>query len=195
MHTVWHNEIEEQRYGRNKDTIVNHSYINSGEYRRKFDNISDSAPLNRLLYGIAKDILFHRSGTCYEDMYWIDADTVSIVAKITDSVEAGGIKYNNSIKRVVETHKGLITIHSHPHSAVPSYNDLFCNYYYEYSLGIVVCHNGTVYLYSADEYIPETYYMLATGNFVKEGYPEDEAYDMVLRSLRDERKIYFKEVT
>ena len=31
-------ELQEvQRYGRNKNTTVNHSYINSGEYRNEFD--------------------------------------------------------------------------------------------------------------------------------------------------------------
>ena len=73
-------EIEEQRYGRNKDTIVNFSYIESGEYRRKFDSISDNIKLNRLLYQLAKKMLKHRSGTLYEDMYWIDIDTGEIVA-------------------------------------------------------------------------------------------------------------------
>lgn len=28
-------EIEEQRLGRNKDTVINHTYINGGEYRKK----------------------------------------------------------------------------------------------------------------------------------------------------------------
>ena len=30
-------EDEEQRYGRNKDTIIYRTYINSGDYRKKFD--------------------------------------------------------------------------------------------------------------------------------------------------------------
>ena len=29
-------EDEGQRYGRNKNTAINHTYINSGSYRRKF---------------------------------------------------------------------------------------------------------------------------------------------------------------
>lgn len=33
-------ELEEQRIGRNKETIVNNAYINSGEYKRKYDFIS-----------------------------------------------------------------------------------------------------------------------------------------------------------
>ena len=27
-------ELEEQRYGRNKKTAINHAYINGGEYRK-----------------------------------------------------------------------------------------------------------------------------------------------------------------
>ena len=33
---------ELQRYGRNKKTLIEHSYIESGEYRRKFDKISNN---------------------------------------------------------------------------------------------------------------------------------------------------------
>lgn len=57
-------EDEEQRYGRNKPTQINHAYINSGEYRRKFDNLTDSKVINKLIYKNAKEMLFHRSGTC-----------------------------------------------------------------------------------------------------------------------------------
>ena len=42
--------MEQQRKGRNRKTIVNLAYINSGEYKRKFDNIADNAELSRLLY-------------------------------------------------------------------------------------------------------------------------------------------------
>lgn len=74
-------ELEEQRIGRNKETIVNNAYINSGEYKRKYDFISNNKELSRILYKLAKDMLEHRSGTEYEDMYWIDLNTLNIVAK------------------------------------------------------------------------------------------------------------------
>lgn len=45
---------EKQRYGRMKETSVNRSYIESGDYRRKFDMITESASLNRLIYEMAK---------------------------------------------------------------------------------------------------------------------------------------------
>ena len=75
-------EKEKQRQGRNKETTVNHSYINSGKYKKKFDQISNSPRLSRLLYQIAKRALNHRSGTKYEDMYWIDLDTLENEAQI-----------------------------------------------------------------------------------------------------------------
>ncbi len=61
-------EDEGQRYGRNKDTAINHTYINSGSYRRKFDFISDSSELNRLIFQLSKKMLEHRSGTKFEDI-------------------------------------------------------------------------------------------------------------------------------
>ena len=76
-------EIESQRYGRNKTTLINNSYINSGKFRRKFDNISDNKNLNRTLYKLSKKMLKHRAGTRYEDMYWISANDAEIVAKLS----------------------------------------------------------------------------------------------------------------
>ena len=63
-------EAEEQRTGRNKETSINHTYIEGGEFRKKFDSISDDKELNKLIYTLAKQMLIHRSGTLYEDMYW-----------------------------------------------------------------------------------------------------------------------------
>ena len=47
--------MEQQRKGRNRKTIVNLAYNNSGEYKRKFDNIAE---LSRFLYKLKK---FHNS--------------------------------------------------------------------------------------------------------------------------------------
>ena len=78
-------EIEEQRSGRNRNTTINNTYINSGGYRKKFDNISSDESLNRLLFQLAKKMLLHRTGTLYEDMYWVDLETRKIVAEETDA--------------------------------------------------------------------------------------------------------------
>ena len=49
--------LEFQRYGRNKETTVDSSYISGGEYRRKFDSIIDNAAVSRILYSKAKEML------------------------------------------------------------------------------------------------------------------------------------------
>lgn len=49
--------FEFQRYGRNKSTLVNSTYISSGEYRNKFDKITDKKDVNKSIYIKAKEML------------------------------------------------------------------------------------------------------------------------------------------
>ena len=166
---------EKQRLGRNKETIVNRTYINSGEYKRKFDLISNNRELSRILYKVAKDILEHRSGTKYEDMYWIDLDTITVIAKETDVTTEKKIIYSAKTERIIKKYDNLLTIHSHPDSFPPSIDDLNSNFEHEYAVGIVVCHDGRVYMYFANERINENYYKLMVEGYLKSGYNEDEA--------------------
>lgn len=64
-------ELQEvQRYGRNKDTIIN--------------------------------LLKHRTGTLLEDMYWIDIESLKIVASETDQKIASKIRYSKKTKEAIE---------------------------------------------------------------------------------------------
>lgn len=114
---------EIQRYGRDKNTIINHSYINSGAYRNKFDKISSDQTLNRMAYQIAKRMLQHRSGTQFEDMYWIDIDTLEVVASEISQKRERKIKYSKNTKKAILKHDNLLVIHTHPNSMPPSIND------------------------------------------------------------------------
>lgn len=131
-------EIEEQREGRNKETIVNHLYINSGEYKRKFDSISNNKELSRIIYKISKNMLKHRSGTKYEDMYWIDLDTLNVVAKETTAVVEKRIVYSVATERKIKKYNNLLTLHTHPDSFPPSIDDLNSNFDHAYADGIVL---------------------------------------------------------
>ena len=86
----------------NKNTTINHAYVNSGEYRKKFDKISDNIKLNRLLYQLVKQILNHRSGTLFEDMYWIDSNNLKIVAEETSALIEKEIVYSEVTKRLLQ---------------------------------------------------------------------------------------------
>ena len=188
-------EFEEQRPGRNKETTINHTYIDSGEYKRKFDLVSDNKELNRLLYKTAKEMLHHRSGTKYEDMYWIDLDTLTIFAKETDAAEEKKIEYSAVTRKAIKKYDSILTVHTHPDSFPPSINDFNSNYEHGYEIGIIACHNGKVYMYSANERINTRYYKLVVEGYLKRGYNEDEAQLLALTEIQRNFDIRFKEVT
>ena len=174
-------ELEQQRKGRNKNTIIDYNYISSNRYRKKFDYISNDKKLNKLLYKIAKKMLLHRSGTEYEDMYWIDLINGKIVCKITDSKYKKKILYTTTIKKMIKKSENLLTIHTHPDSFPPSIDDINSNYDNNYEIGIVICHDGRVYMYSAEERINVNYYKLTVatvykGNIIKNLIMDCQSY-------------------
>lgn len=186
-------ELEQQRKGRNKNTIIHYNYISSNRYRKKFDYISNDKKLNKLLYKIAKKMLLHRSGTEYEDMYWIDLINGKIVCKITDSKYKKKILYTTTIKKMIKKSENLLTIHTHPDSFPPSIDDINSNYDHNYEIGIVICHDGRVYMYSAEERINVNYYKLTVEDYLKNGYNEDTAQIEALKEMQKKFSIYFKE--
>ena len=188
-------ELEQQRKGRNKNTIIDYNYISSNRYRKKFDYISNDKKLNKLLYKIAKKMLLHRSGTEYEDMYWIDLINGKMVCKITDSKYKKKILYTTTIKKMIKKSENLLTIHTHPDSFPPSIDDINSNYDHNYEIGIVICHDGRVYMYSAEERINVNYYKLTVEDYLKNGYNEDTAQIEALKEMQKKFSIYFKEVT
>ena len=140
-------------------------------------------------------MLLHRSGTEYEDMYWIDLINGKIVCKITDSKYKKKILYTTTIKKMIKKSENLLTIHTHPDSFPPSIDDINSNYDHNYEIGIVICHDGRVYMYSAEERINVNYYKLRVEDYLKNGYNEDTAQIEALKELQKKFSIYFKEVT
>ena len=186
--------IERQRYGRNKDTIINHAYINSGEYRNKFDKISSSKELNRLTYQLAKKMLFHRNGTKFEDMYWVDIDNNTIVAsEINQKIECQ-IKYSKATMKTVKKHKELLVIHTHPYSMPPSIRDFNSNFRNGYKISLVVCHDGKIFMYRSNRYVSEFLYKGTVAKYKKMGYDDFKAQMFSLKEYEQKGDIMFKEV-
>ncbi|MCM1333720.1 MAG: hypothetical protein NC084_06930 [Bacteroides sp.] len=186
--------LEYQRYGRNKGTLVNKSYIDSGEYRRKFDFITDDPKVNKALYDCVKKALKHRSGTTYEDMYWIDRDTGKVIFSITDSTDERAIVYTDKIKKAIGEKIRAITLHTHPSSMPPSiddFNSCFINGYVE---GFVACHDGRVFRYSAGQEISKMLYGLYIDDFLYDGFTEYESQIKALEKLKENHLINFEEV-
>lgn len=116
--------LEYQRYGRDKSTLVNKTYIESGEYRRKFDKISDNPEVSKALYTAAKTALKHRSGTELEDMYWFDGKTGQIISMELNASNPRIVTYSDKTKSALRSCDNVIALQTHPGSMPPSIEDL-----------------------------------------------------------------------
>ncbi len=128
-------------------------------------------------------------------MYWIDPKTCEIVVEEINSTSEEEIIYSESTIRKIQGRKGLITMHSHPNSFPPSISDLNSNYVNEYDIGIVICHDGKIYIYLSDQEINPGYYQLVVEEFRKNGYNDFEAQVNTLNELQSKFYISCKEVT
>ena len=129
--------------------VINRKQIASAEYRRKYDALPENKDIQRKVCANARKMLRHRSGTKYEDLVFIDSETGKSKTR-TDYNKAFGVSPSKSMRKMIENADDytIIGIHNHPHSSVPSINDLYCAKNRKYKYGIVACHDGTVYKYS-----------------------------------------------
>ena len=175
--------LEYQRYGRNKETLINNTYIESGEYRRKFDSATDIHEVNRSLYQCSKAALKHRSGSVFEDMYWIDGKNGKVILSVTDSSDERAIIYTENIKKTISGYNDIITVHSHLSSMPPSVSDLNSCFKNHYKMGFVACHDGRLFAYSSNEEVNERIYSAYIERFLKDGFDEFNAQLKALERL------------
>ena len=157
-------EVEKQhKKGRAKELITDTSFLNSRKFKENVQSLASYIVVNdmqhskdavkklaRLLYSIFYKIIKHRNGTKYEDMYWLiynkNGDYNQFLDKI-DSNLTSEIRYDELIDEIHKHYNKLITIHNHPSGYPPSYADIKSNYDNKYKYGIVIGHNGNLYLY------------------------------------------------
>lgn len=187
--------LENQRYGRNKSTLVNKTYVDSGEYKRKYDSATDNKEVNKSLYDCAKKALKHRSGTAFEDMYWIDGETGRVMLSVTDSADERTITYTDRIKKCIQTNNNVVTIHTHPSSMPPSIEDFNSCANNGYAKCFVACHNGVLYGYHSNEMINPKLYNLYIQKYMNGGFSEMEAQVKTIKKLSQSFDINFWEVS
>ena len=136
----------------------------------------------------------HRSGTVFEDMYWIDGESGKIVLEVIDSKLPRGIAYTDRIKNAIRDTDNIITLHTHPSSMPPSIEDFnsCCNNHYK--IGIIAAHNGRVFWYTSEQEISKILYELYIGEFYDDGCAEFDAQWKALERLRENNLIDFGEV-
>ena len=135
-----------------QDTVIHKKIIESPDYRRKFNQVSDNDRVNRIAWQRSKEMLTHRSGTRYEDIAFVDYLTGK--SKINKGYhEESTAKPNKAMIEMLYNSKPntIIAIHNHPGSSVPSLADLMTCKKRAYKFGLVVCHDGKIYKYSVDK--------------------------------------------
>ena len=94
-------------------------------------------------------MLTHRNNTAKEDLYLIDKSTGKTIGKSTGSSKTYEVEYTHKILDAIKKMQTntIISIHNHPTNIPPSGSDFVSAGYRRYTKGVVVCHNGDVYVY------------------------------------------------
>ena len=145
--------VERQRYfGKTKSISVDMEHVNSQGYRDHFKGMTKNAKVDDAACNYSRQILKHRSGTYKEDLVLIDADTGKHILTINKDGADNSVSYDEHAnaridKARAEGHR-IMAIHNHPNSLPPTLDDGVSALERGYDVGIVVCHDGTVYTYS-----------------------------------------------
>ena len=187
---LFNKKIAESQYGvkYGDDAVsVDFEYIKSKSYREKFSALTDNQAVNNAVYDTAEQILKHCTGTSHEDMYLINANDGTIVAKVTNTAKKSGIIYTDEfIEKIAESkEKGIpiIGIHNHPQGTPPSPDDFRKAYDNGYSFGVIIGNNGQVYRYEAPKEELSVELVKAMdrdiGIFLAGGMDIDRSFEMV----------------
>ena len=140
-----------------KQNKINSDYIESEEYAQRFQGITGNTKTDATLADSAQKILSHRSGTNFEDLYLIDADTGDVIHSLTTSNVRNGIKYDakteTAIANATKSGKRIIAMHNHPNNYPPSFDDGVSAKSRGYVQGVVVGHDGSIYTYTPTDEI------------------------------------------
>lgn len=137
-------------------------------------------------------MLVHRNKTDKEDMCLIDSRTGEIVGRQTHSKSDFGVDYNESLNNAIKNSPRniLISIHNHPTNNPPTGSDFVSNGANGYKLGIVVTHDGKVFIYKAGN-IPftATSFGKEVDKYRNREYNISE-YDAIISVLNDYKRDY-----
>lgn len=177
-------EDEYSHKGIDRSTQIDKKTIESNSYRRKFDKATDNPIVNKQLYDIAKEILYDRSGSRYESMYWIDGNNGNIISKFDSMGKSDKligkehefkVEYSNATLNKIREYDNVIVLHNHPNSTAPSVGDLNSAYSHNYSIGFSVSHDGRVFKYISRQIIIPKLYELLVKDLTTEGFEFTEA--------------------
>lgn len=172
------------------ENTVDLEYINSDEYKQKFDGLTGEPKVDKQLYSQAVAQLTHRNGTYGEDLTLINAKTGTVGGRQSNSSSENGVEYNSSLNKAIADNPpySLISIHNHPTNNPPTGSDLASNGGRKYKLGVVVTHDGRVFTYKAGNkpFLAKSFDNTVDKNRSK-GYNE---YEAIVETLKQYQRDY-----
>ena len=148
-------ERERDRLKTSYPNTVQKALMDAPGYTRKFSGITGIDSVDKAVYDSALEILDHRNGTNYEDLYLIDANTGEIIHKLTTCNIPNGVDYDSATLSALEKahneNRRIIAVHNHPGGLPPSLDDGVSAHDHGYVKGIAIGHNLEVYEYDATD--------------------------------------------
>jgi hypothetical protein len=196
-------EDEFSHKGIDRTVQINRAIIDSNEYRRKFDNATDNPLVNKTLYTSSREILYDRSGTYYESMYWIDLETGEVITKFTSMGNVPHltgkdhelkVEYPDGVLHKIRGYNKIAVIHNHPNSSAPSVGDFNSAFMRGYTVGFIAAHDGRVFKYSSNIIISEEAFDFSWQKYRTRGYDDYDAQILTINKYARNNDITFEEV-
>lgn len=186
----WKSRLSEYEYskkGINKNTVINRSAINSADYRKKIEALGESKETTRQILNESKRMLYHRNGTEFEDLVFINSKSGEVLRSVDYEKIREAKPTKKMLKMLNQANKGeIIAIHNHPNSMPPSISDLIVAKQRGYKYGMITSHNGQVVKYTIVGDINVPIANTALAKLVREGYNNDIYKSLIDAGVRME---------
>jgi hypothetical protein len=127
-------------------------------------------------------------------MYWLDGESGKPFASKTDMKIPSVVTYPSDFLRKYKNIREKITIHNHPRSYPPSFGDFDSAFRNSYSLGVIACHDGTLFIYNCLNELDNELYNTLSDDYFSMGYSDFTAEKMALVEMDKRGLLVFKEV-
>lgn len=157
---------------------VNTTVVGSKAYARRLRSVLGKC--GDVAVDDARRMLAHRRGTTGEDLYAYDLTTGRRLDSVVSSKEEFGVKpsarMSKRIAAAISKGHEVATMHNHPGSSIPSAADLLSIKVTGCKFGVIVAHDGSIYVYEiVGEPAPRYNLDQDTLSFVYSRRSDDEA--------------------
>lgn len=176
----WEDQEEGHR-GKNRNTEIATSTINSPDYSRRLSSVDSDRKVSEVAILEGRKMLRHRSGTLFEDLTFVDTRTGEFITR-TDYDHIRSVLPSSRMRKMVNDAPDytIVAIHNHPESTAPSPGDIHVLHARRNAYGVVLGHDGSIWKYSIrPDKFNEAAYSSAFAKLDKAGYNNDSVKQFI----------------